>query len=93
MFNDILKEYLAEKTGIKLLAIGKIHEFREGCACPMGALSTEMLRNLELNDKEVVIVDKTKIAGIIPANNDVFKACLAGEERDLQLAEIEKFVC
>jgi len=156
-FDDIPKEYLTVKTGIKLLAIGKIHEFREGCACPMGALSAEILKNLELNDKEVVIVDtdagiehfgrgveegcdvilvlidpsfeslmlskkinelalsiekpvyfilnkvdneskqvmlasvdKTKIAGIIPANNEVFKACLAGDELDLQLAEIEK---
>ncbi|MBA7527157.1 hypothetical protein ES705_19332 [subsurface metagenome] len=157
MFNDIPKEYLTEKNGIKLLAIGKIHEFGEGCACPMGAISTEMLKNLTLSDKEVVIVDsdagiehfgrgveegcevilvvldpsfesimlskkinaladsikkpvyfvlnkvdneskqvmlasvdKNKIVGIIPADNEVFKACLAGKELDLRSAEIEK---
>lgn len=157
LFDDIPIEYLAEKNGIKLLAIGKIHEFREGCACPMGALSTEILENLDLNDKEVVIVDtdagiehfgrgveqgcdvilvvtepsfeslmlskkikeladsigktvyfilnkvddesrstllasldKNLIAGIIPVNKEVFKACLAGEELDLHLPEIEE---
>lgn len=157
VFNDIPKEYLTKKNGIKLLAIGKIHEFGEGCACPMGAISTEMLKNLTLSDKEVVIVDsdagiehfgrgveegcevilmvldpsfesimlskkineladsikkpvyfvlnkvdneskqvmlasvdKNKIVGIIPADNEVFKACLAGKELDLRSAEIEK---
>jgi CO dehydrogenase nickel-insertion accessory protein CooC1 len=33
---------------------------------------------------------ENKIAGIIPANNDVFRACLAGKELDLQLAEIDE---
>ncbi len=156
-FGDIPEEYLREKNGIKLLAIGKIHDFREGCACPMGALSREFLKNLELEDDEVVIVDtdagiehfgrgvedgcdliiavvdpsyeslmlskkikelgdsiekpvyfvlnkvdneskrvmlpsmgKNKIAGIIPANDEVFKACLAGDELDLELVEIEE---
>ncbi|NQE06081.1 Adenylyl-sulfate kinase [ANME-1 cluster archaeon GoMg1] len=156
-FGGIPKEYLTKKNGIKLLAIGKIHEFGEGCACPMGAISTEMLKNLTLSDKEVVIVDsdagiehfgrgveegcevilvildpsfesimlskkineladsikkpvyfvlnkvdneskqvmlasvdKNKIVGIVPADNAVFKACLAGKELDLRSAEIEK---
>jgi len=56
-FGDIPEEYLTEKNGIKLLVIGKIHDFGEGCACPMGALSREFLKNLELEDDEVVIVD------------------------------------
>ena len=51
------KEYLVEKDNIKLLAIGKIHDFGEGCACPMGALLREFLKSLKLNDKEVVLVD------------------------------------
>jgi CO dehydrogenase maturation factor len=51
------KEYLVEKDNIKLLAIGKIHDFGEGCACPMGALLREFLKSLKLKDKEVVIVD------------------------------------
>jgi CO dehydrogenase maturation factor len=45
------------KDGIKLLAIGKIHDFGEGCACPMGALSKKFLDNLAVGEKEMVIVD------------------------------------
>ncbi|AIJ05352.1 Cobyrinic acid a, c-diamide synthase 1 [Methanocaldococcus bathoardescens] len=51
------KDYLVEKDNIKLLAIGKIHDFGEGCACPMGVLLREFLKSLKLKDKEVVIVD------------------------------------
>ncbi|HIH36710.1 MAG TPA: adenylyl-sulfate kinase [Methanocellales archaeon] len=157
--DDLPREYIAEKNGIKLLAIGKIHEFREGCACPMGALAKTLLDNLDVTNKEVVIVDtdagiehfgrgveqgcdvilvivepsyeslklakkieemakgigkivyvvlnkvddynrdmmlkslnrsKVNVAGAIPANKDVFKACLAGEELDVDLREIEE---
>ncbi|AAB98064.1 TPA: P-loop NTPase [Methanocaldococcus jannaschii] len=55
--DSLPKEYLVEKDNIKLLAIGKIHDFGEGCACPMGALLREFLKSLKLKDKEVVIVD------------------------------------
>ncbi|MDD2665469.1 MAG: AAA family ATPase [Methanocellales archaeon] len=157
--SDLPREYIVEKNGIKLLAIGKIHEFREGCACPMGALAKSLLDNLDVTDKEVVIVDtdagiehfgrgveqgcdvilavvepsyeslklakkieemakgigkmiyfvlnkvdedsrdmmlkslnrsKVNVAGIIPANKDLFKACLAGEEIKVDLREIEE---
>jgi CO dehydrogenase maturation factor len=154
---DVSEEYLSEKNGIKLLAIGKIYDFGEGCACPMGALSKEILENLEVSDKEAVIVDtdagiehfgrgveqgcdiilmvvnpsyeslmlsvkieelaasvkkpvyfvlnkvnaeskdimfesldQNKVAGVILANMDVFRACLAGEELNVHLAEIEE---
>lgn len=43
---DIPVEATSEKGGINLLAIGKIHDFGEGCACPMGALSRKFLDNL-----------------------------------------------
>jgi CO dehydrogenase maturation factor len=48
---------IAEADGIKLLVIGKIHDFGEGCACPMGALSKLFLSKLDLEKKEIVIVD------------------------------------
>ncbi|ACV24233.1 ATP-binding protein [Methanocaldococcus fervens] len=50
-------DYLSKKDNIKLLSIGKIHDFGEGCACPMGVLLREFLKSLKLNDKEIVIVD------------------------------------
>jgi len=43
---DIPAEATSQKDGIKLLAIGKIHDFGEGCACPMGSLSRMFLDNL-----------------------------------------------
>ncbi len=55
--DDIPNEFVSEKDGIKLLCIGKIHRFGEGCACPMGALLREFLRNLQLGDGEFVVVD------------------------------------
>ena len=48
---------IAEADGIKLLVIGKICEFGEGCACPMGALSKMFLSKLDLEKNEIVIVD------------------------------------
>ena len=43
--SEISKAYLSEKNGISLLAVGKIHTAGKGCACPMGALTKELLNN------------------------------------------------
>ena len=48
---------IAETDRIKLLVIGKIHHFGEGCACPMGALSKMVLSKLEFAEDEIVIID------------------------------------
>jgi len=56
-FDDIPERYLSQKGKIKLLAVGKIHEFGEGCACPINALSRELLKNLRLKEGEIAIVD------------------------------------
>lgn len=56
-FADIPEAYLSENGGIKLLAIGKIHEVGEGCACSMGILVKEFIEKLRLNPDEVVIID------------------------------------
>ncbi|MEA1866010.1 MAG: P-loop NTPase [Euryarchaeota archaeon] len=155
-FDDLPEEYLTTKNGIKLLAIGKIHDFGEGCACPMGALAKNLLDNLDVTGKEVVIIDtdagvehfgrgveqgcdailavvdpsyeslklagkidfmaksigkkiyfvlnkidddnqdmmlesldQLNVVGMIPANRDISRAGLEGEELDLRLPEIE----
>ncbi len=49
--------YLTEKGNIKLLAMGKIYDFGEGCACPINALSARFLEILELEEDEVLIAD------------------------------------
>ncbi|MEA2075784.1 MAG: P-loop NTPase [Euryarchaeota archaeon] len=43
--------------GINLIAIGKIRDFGEGCACPFNALSAEFLRMLDLSKGEFALVD------------------------------------
>ena len=54
---DIPSEYISEKDEIKLIAIGKIHEAGEGCACPMGIISRQFISNLDIKPNEVVITD------------------------------------
>ncbi|MCX8206469.1 MAG: P-loop NTPase [Methanothrix sp.] len=54
--SDIPPDVLVGDDMIKLVAIGKIHDFGEGCACPMGALAREFLEKLR-TDGEHVIVD------------------------------------
>ncbi|WP_048151424.1 ATP-binding protein [Methanolacinia paynteri] len=56
-FDDIPKDYISQKDSIGLVAIGKIHEAGEGCACPMGILSKRFISELKLSDKDIVIVD------------------------------------
>ena len=40
-----------------MVAVGKIHQALEGCACPMGVVAREFLKKLRLADDEVAIVD------------------------------------
>jgi CO dehydrogenase maturation factor len=56
-FTDLPSEFVEEKDGVKLMAVGKIHDFGEGCACPMGVLTREFLENLDLGKDDIVIVD------------------------------------
>jgi CO dehydrogenase maturation factor len=52
---DIPAELIVGEDGIKLVAIGKIHEYGEGCACPMGALAREFLEKLKTNGEHVIV--------------------------------------
>jgi len=55
--DDLPKEYISEKGNIRLLSMGKIYEFGEGCACPINALSSKMLEVLDLEDNQFLIAD------------------------------------
>ncbi|NCC67494.1 MAG: adenylyl-sulfate kinase [Clostridia bacterium] len=55
--DDIPQEYVSENHGVKLVAIGKIHEVGEGCACTMGIIAQQFISNLELGPDEVAITD------------------------------------
>lgn len=56
---DLLpKEYVAiSSDGIKLVTIGKVREYGEGCACPFNILARILLGNLLLKKNEIVLVD------------------------------------
>ncbi|MDX9786341.1 MAG: P-loop NTPase [Desulfobacterales bacterium] len=48
---------VAESDGIRVMSVGKIHHFGEGCACPMGKLFRMLFSSLHLEADEWVIVD------------------------------------
>ncbi len=52
---DIPPEVMVGNEMIKLVAIGKIHDFGEGCACPMGALAREFLEKLSTDGAHVIV--------------------------------------
>ena len=54
---DIPADYCSRSGAIRLMAIGKIAEAGEGCACAMGALAKIFLEHLVLRDNEIAIVD------------------------------------
>lgn len=83
--------WISEADGIRLLVIGKIHDFGEGCACPMGGLARTLLSGLEPDPEEIVIVDTA--AGVehfgrgVDGLADVILGVLDPTFASLQLAE------
>ena len=56
--NELPSEYISKtEEGITYAAVGKIEEYGEGCACPYGFLSKELLKRITLTTDEYLIVD------------------------------------
>jgi len=55
--DDLPADYLTRKGNIRLLSMGKIYQFGEGCACPINALSSKFLEILDLRQGEFLIAD------------------------------------
>ncbi len=72
-FEDISPLCISGAEGIRLLAVGKIHEPGEGCACPMGQLSKTILSNLVMGPKDMVLIDAA--AGIEHFGRGIDMAC------------------
>ena len=53
----IPEQHILKRDGLNLVAVGKIMQSLEGCACPMGVLSREFLKKLVLSQDELAIVD------------------------------------
>ena len=71
--HELPREYLSEKGNLKLMAMGKIYDFGEGCACPINALSSRFLEILELEEDEVLIADTD--AGVEHLGRGVEQGC------------------
>jgi CO dehydrogenase maturation factor len=54
---DLPTDYFTGKGNIRLLSMGKIYQFGEGCACPINALSSKFLEILDLKEGEFLIAD------------------------------------
>ena len=89
--SDIPEDYMSKKGGLNLIAIGKIREFGEGCACPFNALSADFLRMLELSKREFALVDTD--AGVehfgrgVEAGCDLILMVIDPSQESIRLAE------
>jgi CO dehydrogenase maturation factor len=54
---DLPASCLADADGIRLLVVGKIKEYGEGCACLIGGISKAVLSRLREGADEVVLID------------------------------------
>jgi CO dehydrogenase maturation factor len=72
--DDLPSEYhTLSPEGIRVVTIGKVKEFGEGCACPFNFLAKTLFKNLLLNDDEVVLVDTD--AGLEHLGRGVEEGC------------------
>lgn len=72
--DNLPSEYVSTShEGIKLVTIGKVRNFGEGCACPLNFLTKTLLKNLTLNKNEIVLVDTD--AGIEHVGRGVEEGC------------------
>ncbi len=70
---DIPVPYVASKGNISMVSVGKIHDFGEGCACPMGALAKHFLKNINTGSRDFVLVDTE--AGVEHFGRGVEEGC------------------
>ena len=78
---ELPEAYVTEKGNIRLLAVGKIYDFGEGCACPINVLAARLLEKRELERNELLIADTD--AGVEHLGRGVERGC------DLILAVVE----
>jgi CO dehydrogenase maturation factor len=72
--DDLPSEYhTLSPEGIRVVTIGKVKEFGEGCACPFNFLAKTLFKNLLLDDDEVVLVDTD--AGVEHLGRGVEEGC------------------
>ena len=94
---DLPEAYVSRDGAVRLMAIGKIADAGEGCACAMGTLSKVLLEHLVLRENEVVIVDTEAGVehfgrGVDRYADAILMAGLKGEPLTKTLPEIERII-
>ncbi|OPZ59594.1 MAG: hypothetical protein BWY87_00923 [Deltaproteobacteria bacterium ADurb.Bin510] len=54
---DIPAAYISHADGVRLVTSGKINHAMEGCACAMGSIACEFVKNFSLAEGEIMLVD------------------------------------
>ena len=72
-FDDLPANCVTEADGIKLLVVGKIKDFGEGCACMIGGISKAVLSRLHEKPDEIILIDAE--AGLEHFGRQVDKNC------------------
>ncbi|MDW7773150.1 MAG: AAA family ATPase [Desulfobulbaceae bacterium] len=55
--NDLIKDYMIEQDGLKLMVLGAIQKADSGCACPESHVLRKMLKKMLLTAEDVVLLD------------------------------------
>lgn len=88
--SDLPADCIAGSGKLKLLVIGKIKEYGEGCACMIGGVSKSVLANLQEDQDEYIIIDAE--AGLehfgrrVDANCDLILSIVDPSFESIQMA-------
>ncbi|CAK8717087.1 CO dehydrogenase maturation factor [Candidatus Electrothrix laxa] len=55
--NDLLRDFMLEQNGIRLMILGAVQTAEGGCACPENHVLRKMLKKMLLTAKETVLLD------------------------------------
>ncbi len=55
--DELPDDCCALSEGVRVMSVGKIHHFGEGCACPIGKLFRMLFSSLRFEENDLVIVD------------------------------------
>ena len=55
--NDLLRDFMLERDGIRLMILGAVQTAEGGCACPENHVLRKMLKKMLLTANEVVLLD------------------------------------
>lgn len=57
-FEDIPREFVQTRNGLRFTMVGKIDDPFQGCACSMSDVTRELILKLALKEREIVLVDQ-----------------------------------